>query len=377
MPPARILFAVTSHGLGHLTRSLAIARAFRDLHAEVELIVATTVSRDRVALDLPPPFELHRVAYEPGTLQHTCFELDVPGTRRAYAAELAGRDARLAAERDFLRAISCDGVVSDIPALPVRAAADLGLPVVGVANFTWDWILAALLGEGDPTVVRLAEEYAAGGLHLRLPFGPPTSPFARSEPAPLVSRHARLEAAEVRRRLGIGVERTQRLVLVCPGGWEADRWQPIRVRDCEGFQFVAVGDLPISADVPVLSLPHALPEGIGFPDLVAAADVVLAKPGYGIASECVSHGTPLVAIERPLFPETPVLLEDFRRLGPLATLSLEDFFAGRWQAALDAVSAGSTSFESVPSDGASRVARRVGEFLGLAVLAEPSHGACG
>jgi hypothetical protein len=366
-PTQRILFAVTSHGLGHLTRSLAVAKELRRLAPRVELIVATTAPEARVALDLPPPFVHRPVAYEPGTLQRSCFEVDVEGTRTAYTAYLEKRGERLEEEIRFLRRSGCTAVVSDIPALPVRAAAALGLPAVGLGNFTWDWILEPLL-EGSlaaEAIRALADDYARGLVQLRLPFGPETSPFPRSEAAPLVSRRATLTPEVLRGRLGLPPPGDDRLVVVCPGGWDPDAWDPIRVSGCREFRFVTVGDLPIRAEAPLSALPHELPHGISFPDMVAAADVVLAKPGYGIASECLAHRTALVSIERADFRETPVLVEGFRRLGPCAELSLADFFAGRWEASLSAALASGARWGAVPEGGARRVARRLGELLGL------------
>ena len=363
----RILFALTSHGLGHLTRSLAVARELHALVAELELVVATTVPKARVALDLPVPFVHRPVAYEPGTLQRSCFELDVAATREAYIAHLKDREARLEQEIRFLRRSGCNAVVSDIPALPIRAAAELGLPAVGVANFTWDWILEPLL-EGSPAaeaIELLGADYARGLAHLRLPFGPETSPFEQSELAPLVSRRASLPPEALRRRLDLPAPGRGRVAVVCPGGWDPEAWERIHVRGCGDLHFVTVGALPVTADVPLRSLTHDLPEGISFPDLVSAADVVLAKPGYGIASECLAHRTALVCIKRPGFREAPLVVDQFRRLGPCEEMTLEDFFAGRWEAPLRAALESATPWADVAEDGAGRVAHRLTELLGL------------
>jgi L-arabinokinase len=362
----RILLALTSHGLGHLTRSLEVARALRDGFPSVELIVASSVPEARIAVDLPRPFEVHAVAYEPGTLQRSAFELDEPGTCQAYLRYASERETRLRDEEAFLRAARCDAVISDIPALPIRAAARLGLPALGVGNFTWDWILEPLLAgtdaEGIPAL--LADDYAHGRTQLVLPLGTDASPFPASEPAPLVSRRARLAPQQVRARLALpDDERT--LVLVCPGGWDADDWGAIHVPGGAGLRWLTVGDLPVTSDAPLLGLPHALPDGVRFPDLVAAADVVLAKPGYGIASECLVHRTPMVAIERPGFRETPLLWQQFRRDAPGATLSLEAFFAGDWETAVRAALDCDTPFAAQPQDGAARLAERLGELLGI------------
>ena len=370
MSGPRILLATTSHGLGHLTRSLALAAALRRGFPTLELVLATTTPRGRVVLDLPPPFDLHAVGYEPGTLHRTAFELDPEATVRAYQAFADERAARLDEEVAFLRQSGCMAVVSDVPALPVRAAAVCGLPAIGVGNFTWDWILEPLLTgtPAEPVLRMLADDYAAGTMQWVLPLGTDASPFPESRPAPLVSRRASLAPDAVRSRLGLPAaadDDGRRLALVCPGGWSTDDWGAIHVPGCARWRFVTVGDLPVTSEAPRLSLPHALPEGVAFPDLVAAADVVLAKPGYGIASECLVHRTPMVSIERPGFRETPALWSAFRRDAPGAELSLEAFFAGAWGSALDEACACPTPFAPQPEDGAERLAALLGEQLGL------------
>jgi len=362
----RILYAITSHGLGHVTRSLAVARALRDLHPQVEWVIATTVARERLERDLPPPFVWRPVAYEPGVVQSGAFHVDRDGTCDAYLRWRADYPARLREETEFLQSSGCRAVVADVPALAVRAASEVGIPAVAVANFTWDWILAPIL-DGGPTagiVEALAADYARATLHLRLPFGPEASPIARCEAAPLVSRRARLAPVEVRRRLALPEREPARLVVVCPGGWDARDWRPIHVRGCRGVRFVTVGDLPVRAEAPLLALPHDLPSGVAFTDLVAAADVVIAKPGYGIASECWLHRTALISIERPAFRESPLLIDEFARCGPSAAIGLDPFFAGEWEAALAGVSSRGP-WSPAPEDGAERVAARIAEVCAL------------
>jgi len=365
--PPRVAFSVTAHGLGHLTRTCEVANALADLVPELELVVSTGLAPERVDLDLRHPFHHRPAHYEPGTAQASCFQVDGDATREALLHYLEEREARLRAEIAFLDEAGITGVVSDIPSLPVRAAAERGLPAVGLGNFTWDWILEPVLA-GHPSeraLEVLRRDYAAGSLHLRLPFGPETSPFPASEPAPLVSRPAHLAPGAVFRALGLERDPGRRLALVCPGGWDPDGWEPIRPRDRADFQLLLVGDLPVACEAGDVSLPHALPAPVSFPDLVRAADVVLAKPGYGIASECVTHHTPLVTVDRPGFRETPVLREQLRAMGPTADLGLEDFFAGRWGTALREALDDRRPWTRLPADPPRRVAERLAEALGL------------
>jgi L-arabinokinase len=361
----RLVFGVTGHGLGHLTRACELANAIQALDPDVELHFWTSVPAARIATDLAAPFTHRAVAYEPGTAQRNCFELDVDGTVDDYRTFLEHHDERVATERAELARLRADAVLCDVPAVLTKAAREHGVPAIVVSNFTWDWILEPILAgtRAEPALERLRDDYASATHHIRLPFGPDESPVASSEPGPLVSRRASLAPAEVRARLGLAIEGDRPVALVCPGGWDPEGWRTIRP-DTPDFDLVLVGDLPVECRSGDVSLPHALPAPVRFPDLVAMADVVLAKPGYGIASECVAHRTPLVTIDRPAFRETPLLRRALAERGPCAELGLPAFFEGRWRDALEAALASETPWRASEARPDLGVARSVLDRLG-------------
>ncbi len=67
------------------------------------------------------------------------------------------------------------------------------------------------------------------------------------------------------------------------------------------------------------------PAGLLYQDLVAAADVVVSKPGYGIVSECVANGTALLYTSRGRFIEYDLFVG-----GDAADLAVPLHFAGRF-----------------------------------------------
>jgi len=355
-----IHFAITSHGLGHLTRSLALMRALHRLLPSCTIHASTTIDSPWVREQLDFPVRWRHQDYEPGAMQRNCFEVDVPSTLEAYRGFLAEIPERLEYEAEFLRANGIGLVVSDISALAVRAASEIGIPAIGVSNFTWDWILELWCGNGDGWIVEtLRESYALGTCQLRLPFGPEASSFPSSEPAPLISRRAETTPARVREMLELG---PGRLAVVCPGGWTADEWPAIQAEPGD-FQLVTVGDLPITADAPCLSLGHSLPRGLGMPDLIAAADVVLGKPGYGLASECLTHRVPFAMLERPGFRETPCLIAEMQGSGRCSVATLETFFSGEWEAVLEGALTGGSDWREIDPDPPGATAARILEIL--------------
>jgi len=351
-----------------MTRALALARALAERRSDLELIVSTEIPEERIARELSGiRFRYRKTGYEPGAAQRSCFETDIDATRAAYRRFFESYDERLREEVRFLEETRPIAVVADIPALPIRAAAETSLPAIGVSNFTWDWILEPMVdGTDDAWIVeRLASDYRSGTIYYRLPLGASTAPFPRLEAAPLVGRRARLPRERTREILDLSDRPTRPVALVCPGGWSAEGWGRIRVEDPGEFAFILVGDLPIDVDAPAIRLPHRLPEGVTFPDLVAASDVVLTKPGYGIASECILNRTPCAGIERRGFREAPDLVLGLRAAGPSSEITLDDFFAGRWRESLEQAIEDATPWAPVPDDGAGELAASIARILEL------------
>ena len=74
------------------------------------------------------------------------------------------------------------------------------------------------------------------------------------------------------------------------------------------------------------------------PDLVAAADVILGKIGYGTASESLACGVPLVFVRRDHFNEEPFLRRYLEVHECAVEMARRDFFAGHWRPALERAS---------------------------------------
>ncbi len=371
--PLKILYAITGHGYGHATRSMVVARALLDRCPGLELVLSTSIParilKSFIRLEKTGMARLSFRAqdYEPGTAQKNCFEVDGPATRAAYGRFFKERERRIAGEARFLAEAKCAGVISDVAAAPVAAAARAGLPAVVVSNFTWDWILNPVFA-GDAGLEeelgRLAADYATAGLYLRLPFHPEEHPFAAVEDLPLIGRRGRLTREEVFRRLSVDIADPRPVVLIAAGGWQAEGWQAIQVHGCEEYRFLLVGDMPVRTRPPAQILPFQFSPDLAFPDLVGAVDAGIVKPGYGTCAEFALNRTAMVGIERRGFCEYEVLAEAMAGLLPYQGLTLEDFFSGNWQPALQA--ALEKPFPPLPwkVDGAQAAAARLAEILG-------------
>ena len=120
-----------------------------------------------------------------------------------------------------------------------------------------------------------------------------------------------------------GIPQSTSIVLVALGGITTELplecWPRI---DNTVWLFTAAGTTERD-DFQVLS---AL--GLPFIDVLASADVVLTKPGYGTYTEAVCNAVPVLSIERPDWPETAGLTRWVRQYGHIEFMTREQFYRG-------------------------------------------------
>jgi L-arabinokinase len=254
-----------------------------------------------------------------GLVQIDSLRFDEHETARRSAEFYRTFEQRAAREADALRDLGADVVVGDIPPLAFAAAERAGVRSIALGNFTWDWIygIYAQFADLAPDVLpAIRAAYATATRALRLPFhGGFESMGAVVEDIPLVARISRRDPAETRRLLGLGDDRP--VVLTSFGAYGAP---------------LPVDDVRAQGDLAVVTIERDPPHGLAYEDVVAAADVVISKPGYGIASECIANGTALLYTSRGRFIEYDLLVAEMPLVMRCREISQRDLFAGRWTA---------------------------------------------
>lgn len=136
---------------------------------------------------------------------------------------------------------------------------------------------------------------------------------------PFVARRSRRDADDVRRALGIPLNR--RVVLTSFGGYGLDGLNESALRGLDEFEVLLPGMIDENA---------MYERGYRYEDLVRAVDVVVTKPGYGIISECLANDTALLYTSRGDFREYQVLVDAMPAFLRCAFINHDDLFAGRW-----------------------------------------------
>ena len=366
-----IVFYISAHGFGHATREVevinALEPALRARGLDHRIILRTAADPWLLDRTLRVPVERLPAAVDAGIVQIDSLHLDEDATFRAAHAFYATFDARAREEAELLRAVNARLVVSDIAPLGFEAAHRAKIPSIGISNFTWDWIL-----EGYPehaagagmviSTIRVANRKATLGLRLPLHGGFETFPAIQD--IPLIVRHAARGRDDVRRALGIPLDKPA--VLASFGAYGVERLADGGI-DCLPDWTVVVSDRTTQDQrangIVRVSEDSVYERGIRYEDLVSAVDAVLSKPGYGIVSECIAHDIALVYTSRGRFAEYDVFVREMPQHLRCAFISNEDVAAGRWRAALESAMA-QRSRPRVRTDGADVAVAQILQHLG-------------
>jgi L-arabinokinase len=356
-----VVFYISGHGFGHASRQVEIINALGAQGAN-RIVIRSAVSPALLARTVQVPYALIPGECDSGVVQSTSVEHDDQATVDAAMTFYSTFPARVEAECRVLRDAEGRLVVGDIPPLAFAAAAAVSVPSVAIANFTWDWIYDAhpgFLPDGADVLEVIRSAYHQATRALELPFGAGFDVFTRVDRLPLVARRPTRSRAATRAHFGLPAN--GKVVLLSFGGYGMPSLDLTRV-DCRDDWTVVTTDRTSSLeqtpqDGRVILVPEsAFRSGFRYEDLVAAADAVLTKPGYGIIAECIAAGTPMLYTSRGRFREYDLLVASMPRYLRCRFVGQADLFAGRWLAPLEALIAQPAPPEQIEVNGAEKAA---------------------
>ncbi|MDV6234670.1 sugar kinase [Leptospira ellisii] len=372
----RITYYVSGHGFGHISRSAEIVfhllRGYPDL--EIELVTSRGEFLDTLSLNpedvlLKERLKVRDKTVDVGMMQKDSLSIDVKSTEIALEEFNLQKSYMQISEIEACLDFETDLVISDAASLPFTVADKIKVPSLFVGNFTWDFIYAGYADQSS-VFARAAEvfysEYYHATFGLLLPFDCPAESLPERKKIGLVGRKPSLDKRNAKERFGLS-ENIMNLLFSfgayglkdAPFRW--DSLDPKRYRIVLSGTDMNLSDIPenLRSSVSTFSNVH-------YPDLVAACDYVITKPGYGILSEAVYAETPVLYTDRGKFPEVPYLLKALQEEIPSAYLSNEELFSFRFDSAVARVK----SWKGNPSpvfkrDGREDVKHAVGVFLKL------------
>jgi UDP:flavonoid glycosyltransferase YjiC (YdhE family) len=355
----RIAAFVSPHGFGHAARSSAVmAEIRRQSGATFEIF--TMAPEWFFQESLGGSFRYHPVAVDVGFRQRSALEIDLAATLSALQSHVPF-DAKIVRElATSVQATGCRAVLCDIAPLGIAVAEEAGLPSVLVENFTWPWLYRPHFGEA-PGLEALAAELAGWSdrATVRVQATPVCERRSEYELVRPISRPPRMLRGAVRSALG--VESDTPMVVVTMGGYGEDLPFLDRLRALPDTTFLITGVPRTGRDGNLRLFDNDTP--LFMPDVLRAADAVIAKLGYGTVAEVWSAGLPFGHVTRPDSREM-ASLEDFAAEELAGFLLTGDEFAeGTWIARLPDLLA--MTRRPHEGGGAGRAAEVLLELVGL------------
>jgi hypothetical protein len=324
MQAPHLLLALSGHGYGHLAQCAPVVNALWRAMPGLQLTVSGNLPQAVIAERLDRPFDYCQAELDPVLCMFNAWEVDVPASQKIYRDFHRNFESGLARDVAFLDQSRPDLILADIPYRILLAATQLQIPAVGLCSLNWAAIYAAYC-EGDGEDRQVLEQMRAGYRAADLFLAPvPAIPMPELENLQPVGPIARQGTRQKTRLLAkCGASRSGKLVLVALGGIVTDL--PLDNWPCiENVTWIFASAVqPGRDDLIALS---AL--GMSFIDVLASADLVLTKPGYGTYAEAVCNAVPVLSIERPDWPETTYLNGWVRQHGYLDVMTREQFQGG-------------------------------------------------
>jgi hypothetical protein len=299
----RLYTAISHHGLGHLAQTAPVLQCLYQQVDGIEFVVRSALPKAALDRRLPFSFRHLEQASDCNFVMHDALRIDEAASLADYRAFHADWERRVSHEAETLTALRVDAVLSNVGYLSLAAAQRAGVPSIGLCSLNWADIFSHYLGNESGAAAMHAEMVAAyrgATLFLRPEPSMPMPDLVNAVRVPPIAHRGQNRRAEIDRRLELSPR--DRLVLVGMGGIPyrppVEQW-PRRpdivwlVPDAWGIQ---------REDFRTLSA-----AGLPFADLLASADALLTKPGYGSFVEAVTAGVPVLYLPRPDWPETPWL----------------------------------------------------------------------
>jgi len=357
-----ILFYVSGHGFGHARRMTQVLRALSAAAPDISIHLRTAAP-PRVFEPISPA-QIQHSAIDSGMVEAGTLRIDRQATLDHLDRFVADSESIISQEIDALSVLRPSMVITDIPFLAADVAAAVGVPCVGISNFTWDWIYQSLFGSDAqyaPIHERIVQSYARFAAILQLPFGRTCDQIRQTIPMPLIAPQSTRSKWEILTRIGIGPSDKRKRVLFATRGGISPGALVTAANQCPEALFLSNREMPADGAGNVKSF--ELSAGLDFSDVLSVCDVVVSKLGYGIVAECISAGVRLLWPRRFGFVEDQISEQELPRYVPTMEISHEDYASGNWGGALRELMKQSTPRQTMPTDGAEQCAKWIIESL--------------
>jgi len=354
-----IAYYITGHGFGHARRSVEVVRQLIALRPDLTIYFRTTANPAILEELGGSNIHLDRVELDPGAIEKDLFTIDHAATIEAVREAIARRDELVAAEVPFLRRQNIQFILCDIPFLAGDIAAAAGIPIIGITNFTWDWIYEPYFTSRGDLLEEIQNSYRKIPTLLKIRFGGRTDWFKEVINIPVIASTPKRTSEEIVNILHLDRGRP-RVLISLRGGISA---QTLITAANSSPDYLFFSTVPVPPNSPQNLCCFPLTQSLTFSDLLSASSVVLSKLGYGIVADCLAARVPILWPRRSGFREDEVTLAEASPHLAMREIPHADLFAGNWKPHLDQLLRMPMPRQGLPTNGASVAAQIISSRL--------------
>ena len=275
----KIVYYITDHGMGHATRAIALIQI---LKSNYEIIIRNSNNTNLFKKSLNLTSFSTRPTDVGPKIKSDGITLDENKSKPVISDWINSISNNASLEYDFLSKINPDLIISDISAMPFLAAKKSKISSIAISNFSWLDVLS-FISSNELNILNQCYDYA--DYAIKLPFGTSMKHFSNIQKTKLISRNLTQSKSEIRKFLGIN--ESDLIITVALGNSNLK----IHLKSENNIKIISLGGNILTGNN-IINL-NSYIEG---QNIIAASDLVICKCGYGIVSECVSHGIPFFYI---------------------------------------------------------------------------------
>jgi len=334
-----ICFYVSDYGYGHAARDIAIIRRISNTWRDAKIYVKTDYPFKFVRQSLPQKnVEVIKTKNDIGVVfKKNSTVVDKESTKEMLDGWVSSWDDYIQREREFCKVHGIDLILSDITPQPFIVADELGLPSIGISNFTWYYIFFNLFGRTEATE-RIKKAYRCAEMALVLPFNEEMDVFKKRKEISLVSREITADRRTLRRMHGISDD--DLLVYVGVG----KSFNPLFLNDLKvnsGVKLLVSSDVELASTI---KIPSSETETQNY---IAICDLVVSKAGYSTVSEAIRAKVPMLLFKREGYREDELIVNGVEKLGIGRESPERSFLDGNWINEVDDLDRYSGEFDTL------------------------------
>lgn len=300
-----ICYYISDYGYGHATRSIALIRSLL-LYArnQYRIIICSKKTlpfiRESLKGEGSDSILYRECASDLGyVLKNGSIDIDPKLFRLKYLDYIATLPLEIQREADYIASEEASLVISDISPVPIAAARIAKVKSLGISNFTWYTAYRNMLDHKH--LQPLCNAYSQMDNFISL-AGSNEPNWCRGVMQMKADFYCRTpEADEVQRIINKLNPRRNKYVIYFALGMsiQASGLDSLKMWQDDSYEFVVSSNMSM-AGKNIHSIPSSYTESQNY---VAAADVIITKPGWGTVGEAVSLFKPLLLLNRDLMSE--------------------------------------------------------------------------